>query len=344
MRLLSILILLMLTVAPVQAQDRAVLRQACMGNAVESCYVSLSGPIDAGLTNRVHASFARDGLTAVAIYLDSPGGDLGEALKLGRLLRETGLETRIGKAVPEGMEHEQAPEGGQCDSACAYVFMGGEKRSLSEGQQLGLHRFWVPGGQIDGESAQIIAGQLVTYMVEMGIDPRVFRAASEMGRDQMLMIGPTEAETFDLVTRSGYDALFLEPYKGGVIASSKRVDPTGPYDLARQATFLCRDGTAQVLVTADGGMLDRAGMAPEVEIRVDGVRATALRSTLRTSGQTDYITLTLSNDLRSAMPRARSLYIGAWFSRAAGGMRRVDLTLSDMDRAMIASAFTHCID
>lgn len=343
MRLLCLLAMLLLCTAPARAQDRAILREACMGNAVESCYISLSGPIDTGLTDRFRARYG-DGIEAVAIYLDSPGGDLGEALKLGRHLRDTGLETRLGRAVPEGMEFEQVPEGGQCDSACAYVFMGGEKRSLSEGQQLGLHRFWVPGGQIDGESAQIIAGQLVTYMVEMGIDPRVFRAASEMGRDQMLMIGPSEAASFDLVTRSGYDALFLEPYKGGVIASSKRLEPTGPYDLARQATFLCRDGMAQVLVTADGGMLERAGLAPEVEIRLDESRATAARSTVRTSGETDYITLTLPNDLRHAMPRARTLHIGVWFSRAFGGMRQVNLTLSDMDRAMIASAFTHCID
>lgn len=331
---------------PGTARDQAVFGHRCLGNAVEACFLFIDGPIDTGLTERIRAEHP-NGIEGTHVYLNSPGGDLGEALKLGRYLRGTGLTTKIGVSTPGLTKPDGSvnfPEGGLCESACAYVFMGGQEREMSGDDTLGLHRFWAPGAQIDGESAQVISGQLVNYMVEMGVDPRVFRLAAEQGRTGMYQLTRAEAQEFDLVTPSGYAPLFMEPYKGGVIASSKRLEPTGPYDSARQITFFCRNGRAFALITAEGGFLADRGDAPVVAVEVDGTPLTG-NSTgqVRSAGTSDLVTIGLSDQARAALPGAETVLVSAWWSRVLGGRRGVMLSLSDMDRAMIAAAFTHCI-
>jgi len=63
------------------------------------------------------------------IWLASNGGDIDAGMELGRLLRDRGLYTLVGK-------------NDQCMSACVFVFMGGERRSVAG--RLGIHRPFFP--------------------------------------------------------------------------------------------------------------------------------------------------------------------------------------------------------
>jgi hypothetical protein len=60
------------------------------------------------------------------VWFDSPGGNVSAALKIGRLLRERGIATRI-------------PKGASCESACPYAFVGGVIRSADPGTKVGVH-------------------------------------------------------------------------------------------------------------------------------------------------------------------------------------------------------------
>ncbi len=352
MRTSAMVLTLLVAVFAGPARSETTVDVACLGNHVETCFVVIDGPIETGLTEKIKREHP-NGFEAQTLFLNSPGGDLGEAIRLGRYVRnKTGLVTAIGAKRPPRFNADGTPanfgggfpEGGRCESACAYVFMGGSERFLGPGDKLGLHRFRAALGQLDGSSAQRISSQLVSYMVEMGIDARVFRLASEKGASDMHYVSREEALAYDLITPVGYDAFYMEPYKGGVIASSRRLDPTGPYDTANQVTFFCRGQNAFALIRAEGGWLDTAPEAPLVSVGIDGEEdRTTTQVVVRSMDDSDYVTITLSDHARAALTTAQSAYLSAGYSRVAGAARRVKLTLSDMDRAMITSAFTHCI-
>lgn len=59
------------------------------------------------------------------IWFDSPGGDLAEALLIGRAVRARGAVTRI-------------PAGARCVGACAEAFLGGIARQVDAGGHLGF--------------------------------------------------------------------------------------------------------------------------------------------------------------------------------------------------------------
>lgn len=86
------------------------------------------------------------------IFLNSPGGNVESALKLGALLHEAGASAVVGRPVvgvsagsassrrraAQTMGLSVVP--GQCASACVYTLMGAKKRMVPEGARLGVHR------------------------------------------------------------------------------------------------------------------------------------------------------------------------------------------------------------
>ena len=71
----------------------------------------------------------RQKIAGNTVWLASNGGDIDAGMELGRLLRDRGLYTLVGK-------------NDQCMSACVFVFMGGERRSVAG--RLGIHRPFFP--------------------------------------------------------------------------------------------------------------------------------------------------------------------------------------------------------
>ena len=61
------------------------------------------------------------------VVLESEGGDLYAGLELGRMLLNFAMNTRVDVF---------------CESACAYMFLGGTERILGRGGRLGFHRSW----------------------------------------------------------------------------------------------------------------------------------------------------------------------------------------------------------
>jgi hypothetical protein len=90
--------------------------------------VSLNGPIAKGDLNRLKAAFGRR-LTptkqAPSIVLDSPGGELSEAMAIGRWVRETKLRVLI-------------RQNAKCFSSCVYILAAGQQKMVLG--DIGIHR------------------------------------------------------------------------------------------------------------------------------------------------------------------------------------------------------------
>lgn len=95
--------------------------------------------------------------------LDSIGGSAPEAIRMGRLLRETGFEVLV-------------PSGGLCQGSCIYLLAAGKKRTING--HVALRRPPFQAG--DSALAQAAHGRQpfspATYFHDMGVDVRLAEA------------------------------------------------------------------------------------------------------------------------------------------------------------------------
>lgn len=132
------------------------------------------GTIDAGLPGRLQAMLDADPAIE-EIWLRSPGGNARAGSSAGRIIRATGLPTRI-------------PSGWTCFSACNFMFMGGVARTIEPGGVFMVHMFTFTGdrgairyateqgadqtaeliGDVEQESA-LLASEDNDFLIRMGV-------------------------------------------------------------------------------------------------------------------------------------------------------------------------------
>lgn len=127
--------------------------------------VMINGPIEPGDAQRFDAFLAGLPTSPDLFALNSPGGGVEEALKIGRSIREIEADTVM---LP----------GTSCVSACPYILAAGTERSVSMKSAVGLHQHYyeAPGYLpvfFAVEDIQRGQGRTMEYLIEMGIDPGV---------------------------------------------------------------------------------------------------------------------------------------------------------------------------
>jgi hypothetical protein len=128
------------------------------------------------------------------ILLSSPGGNLGQALIMGEIIRTHGLTTAVGTADASG---EVRPA--YCASACVLVFAGGKTRYGVKGSALGVHRFVTTTPVRDPTAeAQQTTGVILNYMTRMAISSSVVEAMSQTS--DVRWLGAREALAMNLIT------------------------------------------------------------------------------------------------------------------------------------------------
>lgn len=150
--------------------------------------VFASGDIVEGDTDRLERLLDQGKIEGRIILLDSPGGDLLEAMSLGRSLRYFGFTTFL---------HQKA----ECLSACAYAFLGGEYRVALPGAVIGVHQF--SGGRDefkDQSGAQTISGVVIRYLNDMDVSAKVAEKAMLTPPDEMHVFTNDEVLAFGLLT------------------------------------------------------------------------------------------------------------------------------------------------
>ena len=116
----------------------------------------VTGEFTKGIAEAVEQSLATTSSVRIVVF-ESPGGDVEEAMRIGRYIEENGLETGVTT---------------ECSSACTYAFIAGRERILLPGAQLGFHAcqkvVWY--SPCDNQ-------KYLGYLVESGIDESFIRRA-----------------------------------------------------------------------------------------------------------------------------------------------------------------------
>ena len=128
------------------------------------------------------------------VLLSSPGGNLGQALIMGEIIRSRGLATAVGTTDASGRITRS-----YCASACVLVYAGGSPRYGIDGSALGVHRFVTPSpGRDPVADAQRTTGTVLSYMTKMGVSSSVIEAMS--ATREIRWLDPSEALQMHLIT------------------------------------------------------------------------------------------------------------------------------------------------
>lgn len=126
------------------------------------------------------------------LWLHSPGGSVRDALQIGRLIREKGVDTAM-------------DDGAFCLSACPYMLMAGTERRVHAGAKVGVHQSYY--GQstvlpafLAVEDIQQSQAVVLRYLTEMGIGLGIMEHALSTPPDEIYILLPEELEAFAVVT------------------------------------------------------------------------------------------------------------------------------------------------
>jgi hypothetical protein len=134
------------------------------------------------------------------VQLDSPGGSVGDALAMGRLIREKGFATSVAA-------------GSLCASSCPLVFAGGAERVATPSSALAVHQIYAAtpsdtplasrlaaAGNAMSD-AQTMTAEISRYLIEMGVDAEVWLRALETPPDRLSYFSSDDLIRLKLATR-----------------------------------------------------------------------------------------------------------------------------------------------
>ncbi len=126
------------------------------------------------------------------VALNSPGGSVEDALRLGRALRLTGVATQL-------------QPGAICLSACPYLLAGGTTRMVAKDASVGVHQHYFGESTIlpafvAVENIQRGQGRVMQYLVDMGIDPRLMQHGLVTAPGDIYVLTVAELTEYQLAT------------------------------------------------------------------------------------------------------------------------------------------------
>jgi hypothetical protein len=260
-------------VLPAQASDRTLPMRfdLRLQGPAESCgvkcqtWISASGAITAD-SGRDFELFAKGrDLANATVVLDSDGGSVLGAIALGREIRRLALATTVGRtidlgALGTGARRAKLSLGGDCESMCAFVLLGGVHRIVPSEARVMVHQIWLGDRREDPAAANYSAEDLVLVQRDIG---RLAQYTAEMGAsidllDLALRIPPwepmhamTRAELIS--TKLATDDAALPPAATIALAPAA----AEPRPVPRATSGL----RASPISTRHWAMVDRVGMA-----------------------------------------------------------------------------------
>jgi hypothetical protein len=137
----------------------------------------------------------------LVITLDSPGGSVVEALKLGRLIEKLKARTSVGQ---EGVRP------GQCLSACVWVFLGGAYRYLPPQSKIGVHQFAFDAKSdvevgVATAASQVLAADIVEFIRENRATTDFFKFVTAAPPNEISFVSTDLLRDLRVVTDGIYD-------------------------------------------------------------------------------------------------------------------------------------------
>ncbi len=188
-----------------------------------SWYIALDGEIDVGAAGRVAAALTSAGTDGADVYINSPGGNLLEGMRIGRLIRKANASTYIGTLARDTKSNFAGQAGikrvaGHCYSACSLAFLGGVYRYATDGDEYGVHRFSSTASptSVDLDTGQIVAAAIGAYIREMDVDPALFTLMVEHGKQNIRLLSTSELARLNVANNGREKAEWsLEVVEGG---------------------------------------------------------------------------------------------------------------------------------
>jgi hypothetical protein len=151
-----------------------------------------TGMIAPGSANAFASEVNARGEYIKTIVLSSPGGSVGDALEMGRLIRARGFATEV--------EKDRV-----CVSSCPLVFVGGARRAAGANAIIGVHQVFAPdpaeAARHDTMSeAQRVSARCQRYLADMGVDLKMWVHAMETPKDRLFIFSAKELRELNIVT------------------------------------------------------------------------------------------------------------------------------------------------
>lgn len=170
---------------------------------------------------------------AKVITFNSDGGNVVMAMAYGRMIRSLGLSTLQLRSS-------------QCASACALAFVGGATRQAEPGA-IGVHQSsFSPDTEIEGRTAvaavQALTAQIMTYLLEMDVDPKLLQLSLSVPSDDMRYLTASEMQNFGVTKGTLSEVSERAPTVAGpskeVAASPEQTEPPSPTVEQRAIAFV----------------------------------------------------------------------------------------------------------
>ncbi len=145
--------------------------------------LSASGAITADSPADFRAFAKTHKLSGALVVLDSNGGSVHGAIKLGREMRALGLDTTVGQVIDlngrgPGLPRATVSSRADCESMCAFVLLAGVHRTVPAQARVMVHQIWLGDRRDDPTAASYSAEDLVLVQRDIG---RLARYTHDMG-------------------------------------------------------------------------------------------------------------------------------------------------------------------
>jgi hypothetical protein len=154
-------------------------------------WISAVGPVTEQTPHDFEVFAERKDVRGATLVLDSEGGSVVDALKLGRALRRLDITTTVGttmvRSAADGSTTTVLSPAADCESMCAFVLLGGMRRYVPPEARILVHQIWLSKKRERSETAsytahEIVAverdiGSLARYTIEMGGGIELLEAA-----------------------------------------------------------------------------------------------------------------------------------------------------------------------
>ena len=119
------------------------------------------------------------------VMLDSIGGSVTEAMKMGRLLRETGFDTLV-------------PSSAVCQGSCVYLLAAGQRRTVRG--HVGIHRPYYAGSDSvhSSSGAGAVKSSQIAYLKQMQVPLELLELINTTPPQRMRVLSQTELKRYHL--------------------------------------------------------------------------------------------------------------------------------------------------
>ena len=172
-------------------------------------------------------------LAGATVVLDSSGGSVNDAIRMGRRWRKMGLLTTVGTTVelltPSGLKPAVVPQA-YCESMCVFLLLAGKTRFVPDQAHVRVHQIWMGDRADDPRAATYTAqdlmiverdiGRLAKYTFDMGGTGDLLSLSLNVPPwEELHELTPDELLTTNLVTTHDVAAV-LPPGKPDVPMAS----------------------------------------------------------------------------------------------------------------------------